>query len=133
VLFNNKDRPQIENQGDAGADLIAAETKVIYPGNGATVRTTYIYDIDDPEMVGMVKGRSGLAFKKDILAHPGTIDAGYAGNPIFVKLWNMGHEKFTINEGDRVAQIIILEKLTHRYFETKGSTRGGGLGSTGGF
>jgi len=133
TMFKNKDRPMLENKGDAGADLVSAEDKTIYPGQGASIRTTYLYDIDDPELMGIVAGRSGLAFKKDILAHQGTIDSGYAGNPVFVKLWNMGHEPFKIITGDRIAQIIIVEKVTHNYFESKGYTRSGGLGSSGGF
>ena len=56
--------------------------------------------------VGIVKGRSGLAFNHDIIAHDGTIDYGYTGS-VRVKLFNLGKEPYTVKREDRIAQLLI--------------------------
>jgi len=83
-----------------------------------------------------VRPRSGLAFKFGItvLNSPGTIDADYRGD-IGVLLINLGHEAFEINNGDRIAQLVIAryEKIQWRLVDTLSETdRGaGGFGHTG--
>lgn len=83
-----------------------------------------------------VRPRSGLAFKNGVtcLNSPGTIDADYRGE-LKVILVNLSHEDFTINNGDRIAQMVIAkhERAEFREVQELSSTeRGaGGFGSTG--
>jgi len=83
-----------------------------------------------------IRPRSGLALKKGItvLNAPGTIDADYRGE-IGVILINLSQEEFTINNGDRIAQMVIAEYQKVDFVEVEqleNSVRGdGGFGSTG--
>jgi dUTP pyrophosphatase len=93
--------------------------------------------IELPEGIeAQVRPRSGLALKKGItvLNSPGTIDADYRGE-IGVILINLSNEPFTINSGDRIAQLVIAkhERADWQQVESLTETeRGaGGFGSTG--
>ena len=83
-----------------------------------------------------VRPRSGLAFKNGVtcLNSPGTIDADYRGE-LKVILVNLSHDDFTINNGDRIAQMIIAKHERAEFIEVHELTsteRGaGGFGSTG--
>jgi len=81
-----------------------------------------------------VRSRSGLALKKGIQAHVGTVDADYRGE-VGVILFNFGAEYFTINHGDRIAQAVInrIEQVDFLEVDELDETeRGaGGFGSTG--
>ncbi len=83
-----------------------------------------------------VRPRSGLAFKNGltVLNSPGTIDADYRGE-IKVILVNLSHQDFTINDGERVAQMVIAKHEQAEWIEVEQleeSARGeGGFGSTG--
>lgn len=83
-----------------------------------------------------VRPRSGLAFKKGItvLNTPGTIDADYRGE-IGVILVNISNEDFIVEDGERIAQLVIAKHETAKWtevFELSATTRGeGGFGSTG--
>ena len=83
-----------------------------------------------------VRPRSGLAFKNGVtcLNSPGTIDADYRGE-LKVILVNLSHENFTINDGDRIAQMVIAKHERAEFIEVQElseTSRGqGGFGSTG--
>ncbi len=83
-----------------------------------------------------VRPRSGLAFKNGVtcLNSPGTIDADYRGE-LKVILVNLSHEDFTINNGDRIAQMVIAKHERAEFMEVQelsSTERGsGGFGSTG--
>ena len=83
-----------------------------------------------------IRPRSGLAFKKGItvLNSPGTIDADYRGE-INVLLVNVSNENFTVENGERVAQMVVSKHETARWTEVEtleATTRGsGGFGHTG--
>ncbi len=83
-----------------------------------------------------VRPRSGLAFKNGVtcLNSPGTIDADYRGE-LKVILVNLSHEDFTINNGDRIAQMVIAKHERAEFIEVQelsSTERGaGGFGSTG--
>lgn len=83
-----------------------------------------------------VRPRSGLAAKNGVtcLNSPGTIDADYRGE-LKVILVNLSHEDFTINNGDRIAQMIIAKHERAEFIEVQelsATERGaGGFGSTG--
>lgn len=85
---------------------------------------------------GQVRPRSGLAARHGltILNAPGTIDADYRGE-VQVLLINLGHETFTIQRGDRIAQLVICPVTTAELVEVSelpSTERGnGGFGSTG--
>jgi dUTP pyrophosphatase len=83
-----------------------------------------------------VRPRSGLAFKNGVtcLNSPGTIDADYRGE-LKVILVNLSHDDFTINNGDRIAQMVIAKHERAEFIEVQelsSTERGaGGFGSTG--
>jgi dUTP pyrophosphatase len=101
--------PSYANAGDAGADLRSTESLVIAAGERALVRTGVSIALPDG-FVGLVHPRSGLALKHGVtvLNSPGTIDAGYRGE-IMVTLFNSSDVEFTIEAGDRIAQLLIQE------------------------
>ncbi len=131
--------PQQATSGAAGLDLRAAvpenEPMIIEPGDHDIVPTGFALGL--PELYeAQIRPRSGLAAKHAVttLNAPGTIDADYRGE-VRVILINHGKVPFTINRGDRIAQMVIapVEKVVMIKTESLSSTdRGaGGFGSTG--
>ena len=104
---SNNPLPTYATKNSAGMDLRANIEEPIHirPFNSAVIKTG-IY-IELPEgFEAQVRGRSGLAFKYDIISHVGTIDADYRGE-INVKLFNLSNKEFVVYNGDRIAQLII--------------------------
>lgn len=99
--------PIYAKPGDAGADLKSTETLTISGGARALVKTGVRIAMPDG-YVGLVHPRSGLAAKHGItvLNAPGTVDAGYRGE-IMVTLLNTSAEDFSIERGDRIAQLVF--------------------------
>lgn len=136
VLIASGEVPVYAHPGDAGADLQAAESLVLAPGERATVGTGVSVALPNG-FVAFVVPRSGLAAKHGItiVNSPGTVDAGYRGE-IRVTLLNTdsGHP-FTIDVGDRIAQLIVMPVSRARFIPVQtlpGSHRGeSGFGSTG--
>ena len=129
--------PKYETPGSSGMDIAAhiENNIIISPGENALVPTGFSISIPIGYEV-QIRPRSGLAFKKNItvLNTPGTIDADYRGE-IKVILINLGKEKFIIENGDRIAQMVIcpvvqadLEEVKELSDTKRGS---GGFGSTG--
>lgn len=128
--------PVYAHPGDAGADITSAESLVLEPGQRALVKTGLSIALPNG-YVAYVMPRSGLALKHGIalVNSPGTIDAGYRGE-IGVILLNTDRENsFTINAGDRIAQLVIQPVVQAEFVpvsELPGTHRGaGGFGSTG--
>lgn len=127
--------PQIATDGSAGADLCALDDAIIYPGETKLVKTGI--NISIPlGYAGFVCSRSGLALKSKVfvLNAPGIIDSDYTGE-VGVILHNISDDRFNINAGDRIAQLLIV-KCEHFLFnevaELNKTNRGeGGFGSTG--
>jgi dUTP pyrophosphatase len=121
----------------SGFDLHAAvhEPLTLAPGERALVPTGFSMAMP-PELEAQVRPRSGLALKHGItcLNTPGTIDADYRGE-VKVLLINLGQEPFTINRGERIAQLVFQQVPQVRLAETgelPDSVRGaGGFGHTG--
>lgn len=121
----------------SGFDLRAAvdEPLVLVPGSRALIPTGISVAIP-PGYEGQVRPRSGLAIRHGIgiVNAPGTIDADYRGE-IQVIAINLGTEPFTVERGDRIAQLVVtalLEVELEPVEELVGSARGeGGFGSTG--
>ena len=129
--------PQYKTAGAAGADLCAfLDAPLTIPaGKFAMVPTGLFFEIPEGYEV-QVRPRSGLAAKNGVtvLNTPGTIDSDYRGE-IKVILINLGENDFTINSGDRIAQMVVAP-VTQASFTTVESLseteRGtGGFGSTG--
>ena len=129
--------PKYETPGSSGMDIAAhiENAITINPGEKAIVSTGFSMAIPKGYEV-QIRPRSGLAAKKNItvLNTPGTIDADYRGE-IKVILINLGKEKFIIENGDRIAQMIVcpvvqadLEEVKELSDTARGS---GGFGSTG--
>jgi len=129
--------PSYETIASAGMDLRANidEPIILKPLERVIVKTGLFMALP----VGyeaQVRPRSGLAAKKGIsvLNAPGTIDADYRGE-IGVILVNLSNEEFTINDGERIAQMILAKHeraIWNNVTELDSTTRGsGGFGSTG--
>lgn len=128
--------PAYAKAGDAGADLRSSESLVLEPGERALVPTGVSFALPDG-YAAFVVPRSGLAVKHgiSIVNSPGTIDAGYRGE-IKVPLINLDpREPFSIAQGDRIAQLIVLPVTRANFVRVESlpvSERGeGGFGSTG--
>lgn len=129
--------PEYATEGSAGMDLRAAITEpvILAPGERKLVPTGLAMEIP----VGyeaQIRPRSGLAIKHGITManSPGTIDSDYRGE-VRVIMINLGQEAFTIQPGDRIAQ-IIFSPVTRAQWEVQtelGTTKRaeGGFGHTG--
>ncbi len=131
------DLPHYETAASAGMDLRANIDKAItLKSLERTIIKTGLFIALPIGFEAQVRPRSGLAAKKGItvLNAPGTIDADYRGE-IGVILVNLSQEDFTINDGDRIAQLVIAkhERATWNHVESLDETQrgSGGFGSTG--
>lgn len=130
--------PEYATAASAGMDLRAAlETElVLQPGDAALVPSGLSIHVADPNLCALVLPRSGLGHKHGIVLGNGTglIDADYQG-PLLISLWNRGREAFTVQPGDRIAQLVLapIVRAKLKVVDTfAGSARGeGGFGHTG--
>ena len=138
-IINNSRHPLPEYATalSAGMDLRAnLEQAVTLPPLGRALIPTGLRIALPPGFEAQVRPRSGLAIKKGItlLNSPGTIDADYRGE-IGVILANISQEPFTVNDGDRIAQLVVArhERVEWNTTEQLDTTqRGeGGFGHTG--
>ena len=119
-------------QEDAGLDLRAVEAVVLEPGIAQAVPTGLAIELP-PGYEAQVRPRSGLALKHSLTVNFGTIDPGYRGE-IRVVMFNLGRAPYTVEKGDRIAQLIIAryQAIQWREGELGESARGaGGFGSSG--
>jgi dUTP pyrophosphatase len=136
VLFHGDAVPAYAHPGDAGADLVSTDDVVLKPGQRATVGTGAAIALPDG-FAAFVVPRSGLAAKHGItiVNSPGTVDAGYRGEIRVTLLNTDARESYTISEGDRIAQLIVMPVSRARFIPVErlpGSDRGeDGFGSTG--
>jgi dUTP pyrophosphatase len=135
--FNDIPLPLYATEGSSGMDIRAAVNSDIKlsPGKIVLVPTNLSVEIPNGYEI-QVRPRSGLAAKHGIgiLNTPGTIDADYRGE-IKIIMMNFSDEEFTINRGDRIAQLIVAKVYKAELVETKelvDTHRGsGGFGHTG--
>lgn len=124
--------------GSAGMDLHAllSEPLTIQPGGRALVPTGIAVALPSAESVGLVFARSGLAVKKGLALSNGVgvIDSDYTGE-IRVGLVNLGADSYTIQPGERIAQLVVMPVCLPELREVSDleeTERGrGGFGSTG--
>jgi len=125
--------PRYASEAAAGADLHAAESLTLAPGERAAVATAVHLELP-PGHVGLVWPRSGLALKHGIDTLAGVIDSDYRGE-VRVVLVNHGREPFRVEPGDRIAQLLVqrVERAAFTPADALSDTaRGtGGFGSSG--
>ena len=129
--------PAAAHSGDAGYDLRAREAVVLAPGGGRAAVPTGIAVAIPPGWAGLVLPRSGLALRHGVTCGnaPGLIDAGYRDEIRVILVNHDPVEPFTIQVGDRIAQLVVQEVAAIEWHEVEDlgqTTRGlGGFGSTG--
>jgi len=132
------DLPSRATDGSAGIDLYACidGTLVLNPGITHLIPTGIAIYIKDKTKAAMLIPRSGLGHKSGIVLGNlvGLIDSDYQGQ-LFVSLWNRGDKQFSIEFGDKIAQMIIVPVITAEFKvveEFNMTKRGsGGFGHTG--
>ena len=129
--------PKYKTDGSSGVDLSAfLEKKVVIKPNSSELIPTGLQVAIPEELEIQIRPRSGLAAKESIgvLNSPGTIDSDYRGE-LKIILFNHGKEDFIINNGDRIAQMVLVPILKMEFEEVDrlpNTLRGqGGFGSTG--
>ncbi len=130
--------PSHASSGSAGVDLRAMipEALVVKPNQTVLIPTGISIFIDNPDLCATILPRSGLGHKHGIVLGNlvGLIDSDYQG-PLMVSMWNRSTDEFTVNVGDRIAQLVFLP-VVHANFtivdSIEKSERGeGGFGHTG--
>jgi dUTP pyrophosphatase len=137
-LGNSIPLPETATLGSAGMDLRAALEKplTLAPGESALVPSGIALHIADPGWCALIVPRSGLGHKHGLVMGNlvGVIDADYQG-PLMISCWNRGAHPYTIEVGDRIAQLLLVPVAQARLnivTEFVATERGdGGFGSTG--
>ena len=130
--------PAYATAGSAAMDLRAAPESAVTlaPGDSALIPTGLAIHIGDPGWCALILPRSGLGHKHGLVLGnlTGLIDADYQG-PLMISCWNRGRAAFTIQPGDRIAQLLVtpVARVAWQMVEEfAASERGvGGFGSTG--
>ncbi|KGD60636.1 deoxyuridine 5-triphosphate nucleotidohydrolase [Alcanivorax jadensis T9] len=103
--------PHYATDGSAGLDLRAMvkEPLTLAPGQTELLPTGMAIHISDPGYAGMILPRSGLGHKHGIVLGNlvGLIDSDYQGE-LMVSCWNRGNQPFTVEPGERIAQLVIV-------------------------
>ena len=130
--------PSYATEGSAGMDLRACldAPLTLAPGQAELVPTGIAIHIADPALAAVLLPRSGLGLKHGVVLGNlvGLVDSDYQGQ-LMVSLWNRGREPFTVEPGERIAQMVIVPVVRARFEVVEsfaGSARGaGGFGHTG--
>ena len=130
--------PAYATEHSAGLDLRAALERplVLRPGDTALIPSGLAIHVADPGLCAVILPRSGLGHRHGIVLGNGTglIDAAYQG-PLMISTWNRGSDPYTIEPGDRIAQLVLLPivRASLQVVDTfDQSARGaGGFGHTG--
>lgn len=130
--------PEYATAGSAGLDLRACidGPLVLAPGQTELVPTGLAIHLDDPGLAAVLLPRSGLGHRHGVVLGNlvGLIDSDYQGQ-VLVSAWNRGSQAFTIQPGERIAQMVVLPVVRARFevvSEFEPSTRGeGGFGHSG--
>jgi dUTP pyrophosphatase len=132
VLDEGARMPTRGHEPDGGADLYSPVTETVYPGESVEIDTG-VHMAIPYGYCGLLVSKSGLNVKHGIQS-TGLIDSSYTGS-IRVKLYNHGHEAYTVHDGDKISQIVILPVVLCGFEQVDSlcaTERGdGGFGSTG--
>lgn len=130
--------PSYATKGSAGMDLRACldEALELTPGQTVLIPTGLSIYIEDPSLCAMLLPRSGLGHKHGVVLGNlvGLIDSDYQGQ-LMVSCWNRGQETFTVNPGERIAQMVLVPvvqadfDIVDEFTETDRGA--GGFGSSG--
>lgn len=137
INSSSNNTPSFATKGSAGADLRAflEESLILKPLERKLIPTGLKMEIPQGYEV-QIRPRSGLAYKHGItvLNSPGTIDSDYRGD-VGVLLINLSSADFVVNNGDRIAQMIVAKHEIPEFINhiklTESSRGDGGFGSTG--
>ncbi|QJD71766.1 dUTP diphosphatase [Marinobacterium sp. LSUCC0821] len=137
-LGNSIPMPTYATEGSAGLDLRACVEvpMTLEPGQTELIPTGMAIYIEDPSLCAMILPRSGLGHKHGIVLGNlvGLIDSDYQGQ-LFVSCWNRGDTTFTIEPGERIAQLVLVPVVQGDFEivdEFTATDRGeGGFGSSG--
>jgi dUTP pyrophosphatase len=137
-LGNEFPLPDYATDGSAGVDLRACveDTTVIDPGQTILIPTGMAIHIGDPTLAAVLLPRSGLGHKHGIVLGNlvGLIDSDYQGQ-VFVSCWNRGQQPFSVQPGERIAQMVLVPVVQARFEVVEdfdSSARGdGGFGHSG--
>lgn len=130
--------PDYATSGSAGLDLRAMlqEATTLQPGQTLLIPTGLAIYIEDPSLAAIILPRSGLGHKHGIVLGNlvGLIDSDYQGE-LMVSCWNRGQSSFTIEPGERLAQLVlvpVIQAQLQLVDDFTASQRGsGGFGHTG--
>jgi dUTP pyrophosphatase len=130
--------PAYATGGSAGLDLRACVDGplVLAPGEAQLIPTGLSIWLEDPGLAAVLLPRSGLGHKHGIVLGNlvGLIDSDYQG-PLMVSCWNRGSEPFTVQPGERIAQLVVVPVVQVEFEivdEFVATARGaGGFGSSG--
>ncbi len=110
-LGDSIELPTRATEGSAGLDLRAClkEPLALEPGQSELIPAGFAIHIEDPGYAALILPRSGLGHKHGIVLGNlvGLIDSDYQGG-IMISCWNRGHEVFTVEVGERIAQLIVV-------------------------
>jgi dUTP pyrophosphatase len=130
--------PDYATPGSAGLDLRACldQALTLNPGETELIPTGMAIHIEDPSLCAMILPRSGLGHKHGIVLGNlvGLIDSDYQGQ-LFVSCWNRGTTSFTMEPGERIAQLVLVPvvqadfEVVDDFTDTERGT--GGFGSSG--
>lgn len=126
--------------GSAGLDLRAClkgEAHVLSAGETALIETGLAIHIGNPQLAGIILPRSGLGHRHGIVLGnlTGLIDADYQG-PLLVSCWNRSNKDYTIQHGERIAQLVIIPLIQPLLqvvdeFPSSSERKEGGFGHSG--
>jgi dUTP pyrophosphatase len=137
-LGNEIPFPKYATKGSAGLDLKACldKAEVLKPGETILIPTGLAIHIADHHTAAVLLPRSGLGHKHGIVLGNlvGLIDSDYQGQ-VFVSCWNRGNTTFTIEIGERIAQMVFIPIIQVEFEQvtefTKSNRGDGGFGHTG--
>lgn len=137
-LGNDIPMPEYATSGSAGLDLRACldAPLTLHPGETQLIRTGLSIYIEDSSLAAMILPRSGLGHKHGIVLGNlvGLIDSDYQGE-LMVSCWNRGKDSFTVEIGERLAQLVLVPvvqaefELVNEFTETERGA--GGFGHSG--
>ena len=137
-IGNSIPLPEYATSGSAGMDLRACidDSLTVSPGETHLIPTGIAIHIEDPRLAATILPRSGMGHKHGIVLGNlvGLIDSDYQGQ-LFISCWNRGDKPYTIEVGDRIAQLMIIPVVQVRLNKVDDfdkSDRGdGGFGHSG--